>query len=320
MKSRLTLIFAALVILLGAMIWVIEDRPAAGTLPALAAAPPVLITVDPTPPRIEAPALVPTTVPTAAIALPIKSSPVVRVNASGEVEYVARGGDTVSQLAIALMGSDSKEHRDAVIAANSSLQSNPDRVLDGKIYSMSRSSATHAVANAADDAASVDPAVEKKTTAAPADVAEGPKLKYIAQVGDTVGALAAALLGGNTKPNRDQIIGGNISLQQDPDHIEAGKTYTIVAPDGLTADPDASHAKIPTTQPDADELARLSVGRTLRYMALPGDTVSKLAVALLGSDTPANRDLIIRSNPSLKADPDHLVAGRTYWIEAPSAD
>ena len=53
---------------------------------------------------------------------------------------------------------------------------------------------------------------------------------------------------------------------------------------------------------------------------LPNDTVSKLAVVLLGSDTPENRDLIIKSNPSLRQNPDHLVAGQTYWIDAPTAD
>lgn len=58
----------------------------------------------------------------------------------------------------------------------------------------------------------------------------------------------------------------------------------------------------------------------LRYTAKPGDTVSKLAVALLGSDTPANLELILRSNFNLKQDPDHLVAGQTYWINAPTAD
>src|SRR5437764_889250 len=71
-------------------------------------------------------------------------------------------------------------------------------------------------------------------------------------------------------------------------------------------------------QPDADDLVKLSMGRALRYTAKPGDTVSKLAVALLGSDSRANRDLIIKSNASLKQDPDHLEAGRTYWIAAPT--
>jgi hypothetical protein len=48
--------------------------------------------------------------------------------------------------------------------------------------------------------------------------------------------------------------------------------------------------------------------------------VSKLATVLLGSDTPANRDLIVSSNFSLKQDPDRLVAGVTYWIPAPVRD
>jgi len=46
----------------------------------------------------------------------------------------------------------------------------------------------------------------------------------------------------------------------------------------------------------------------------------RLATVLLGTDSPANRELIIKNNPVLKKDPDHLVAGQTYWIAAPVAD
>ena len=66
--------------------------------------------------------------------------------------------------------------------------------------------------------------------------------------------------------------------------------------------------------------AQLSVPRTLRYVAQPGDTVTKLTTTLLGSDTAGNRKLILDANPSLKHDPDHIVAGKTYWIAAPTAD
>ena len=62
----------------------------------------------------------------------------------------------------------------------------------------------------------------------------------------------------------------------------------------------------------------MGVGRVLRYTAQAGDTVSKLATVLLGSDTKANRQAIIDNNRSLKQDPDHLVAGQTYWISAPT--
>jgi nucleoid-associated protein YgaU len=146
-------------------------------------------------------------------------------------------------------------------------------------------------------------------------------LKYTAQEGDTVSGLASDLLGRDTKANQDGITAGNASLRQDPDRLVAGRSYTIVARNGLAAAaPTTRPANAPTTQPDADDLARIGAGRVLRYTAQPGDTVSKLAVALLGNDTPENRELILRSNFSLKQDPDHLVAGQTYWINAPTAD
>ena len=47
--------------------------------------------------------------------------------------------------------------------------------------------------------------------------------------------------------------------------------------------------------------------------------MTNLAIALLGSDTKANRDAILNTNPALKADPDRIVAGQTYWIPAPVA-
>jgi len=327
MKSRLTLIFAALVILLGAMVFVVQERPAVAPVAAMAAVPvvaaptvaiPVLPAVSETPVPAPAPAVIPPAVPSSEK----QTAPMVSVDASGNLNYVARDGDTVSQLAIALLGTDSKEHRDAIISANPSLQSNPDRVLMGETYSISASSVQTAD-GPTDRPAVAAPAVAVVTTGHPANEKAppeptGPKLKYTAQPGDSVSALAGNLLGGDTKANRDSIIAGNASLKQDPDHLVAGKSYTITAPNGLAADPAAPQPKAPTSQPDADELARLSVGRTLRYTALPGDTVSKLAVALLGSDTPANRDLIVGSNPSLKQDPDHLVAGQTYWIGAPT--
>jgi len=251
--------------------------------------------------------------------------------------YVARDGDTVSQIAAALLGSDSKPNRDAVIAANPSLHANPDRVLTGQRYSIALSpapvaadaddqqrdaapSGATAVIASAREVAPINAKPAENGAQKEGAVAHAPKLKYTAQAGDTVRRLASDLLGGDTKENRDAIVAGNASLQKDPDHLVAGRNYTIVAPNGLAADPNAPQAKGPTTQPEADEVARLSAGRALRYTAVSGDTVSKLAVALLGSDTPANRELIVESNPSLKQNPDQLNAGQTYWIAAPTAD
>ena len=139
-------------------------------------------------------------------------------------------------------------------------------------------------------------------------------LKYTAKPGDSVSALAAGLLGADSKTNRDAIIGENKSLQNDPDRVISGKTYKIPTSTGLSA---ASVAR-PTTQPDADQLVQIGSNRELRYTARTGDSVSKLAEILLGSDTQENRDAIINNNASLKSDPDRVVAGQTYWIPAPT--
>jgi len=348
MKSRLSLIAAALVILLGSMVWVVQDRATGAAVATLPMAATPTASVVGFVPAAEAPAgfaaaptpaIAPVTTAIAAVPIQRERAPMVSIDASGGATYVARGGDTISQLAIALLGTDSKANRDAIVAANVSLWSNPDRVFTGQAYSIASTAA--AMPGDIDDqqrdaapAANVGgaikpgPGVEAASASAekpdrnaiPAAATIGPKLRYTAQTGDTVRGLAADFLGGDTKFNRDAIIESNASLRQNPDRIVAGRSYRIDVPNGLSAEPTAAPSKVPTTQPDADEAARLSVGRSLRYTALSGDTVSKLALKLLGSDTPANRDLIIQSNPSLKVDPDQLTAGHTYWIPAPTAD
>jgi hypothetical protein len=345
MKSRMSLILTALVVILVSMVWVVRDRGNAGDVamaPAMTA-PPMTVLVQSVPaptPAVPAPTSateVSVTPPIPAAAAPQpKSSPLVHVASDGTINYTARDGDTVSDLAVAMLGTDSKAHREAIIAANPSLVKNPDRVLYGQTYSIDPSETDPA----ADQAAQAAPVADLKTSAdtsaatpadktvetATADLAADQKpdtarnLKYTAQPGDSVAVLAASLLGGDTKTNRDAVISGNASLLKNPDHLVAGKTYNIATTDGLAAAPDAKLVVTPTTQPDgedADDAARMSVGRVLRYVAQPGDTVSKLATVLLGSDTEANRAVIINNNRSLKRDPNHLVAGKTYWIAAP---
>src|SRR5687768_16003367 len=102
----------------------------------------------------------------------------------------------------------------------------------------------------------------------------------MARIGDNVRVLAAHLLGGDTKANRDAIVADNASLRRDPDHLVAGRNYTIVARDGLAADPDAPQPQASSAEHDADEAVRLRTGRSLRYTARAGDTVSTLAAAL----------------------------------------
>ncbi|MCC6423973.1 MAG: LysM peptidoglycan-binding domain-containing protein [Phycisphaerales bacterium] len=55
-------------------------------------------------------------------------------------------------------------------------------------------------------------------------------------------------------------------------------------------------------------------GNMRAYKAEPGDTLSKMAGRFMGANTKANREAIIRANPSLQADPNLVVVGRTYMI------
>jgi hypothetical protein len=169
-----------------------------------------------------------------------------------------------------------------------------------------------------------DRPTEMSSAAAPEADARpsGTEFEYTAGRGDTVTRLAEAFLGGGTKAHRNAIINANPSLGVDPDHLLVGEVYRIVAPNGLSAVvPGVAVKSLPTSmfQPDADDVLVDGAGRNLRYTARAGDTVTNLARALLGSDKKANRDAILNSNPSLKAHPDRIIAGQTYWIPAPVA-
>jgi hypothetical protein len=133
--------------------------------------------------------------------------------------------------------------------------------------------------------------------------------------------MAGAFLGNDDTAHQDAIVNANKSLQADPDRVVAGKSYRIPAPDGLSAAavaPDETSSRA-TTQPDADQVVVAGSPRTLRYTAKAGDTVTTLATQLLGSDTEQARNAIINNNPSLKKNPDRVIAGQAYWIPAPTA-
>jgi hypothetical protein len=344
MKSRFSVVVLAFLVVIGVLMWtIVRDRRTAVALAASVASgdqSPKTLTIQvqtlPPPPAPAAPSPRPEVAQQPPVIAPPAPAPVMPqqppvapgptidvdgVTPAGSVvksKYTAQLGDTVSNLAAALPGGNQKVNRDAVINANPSLQQNPDRVIAGKTYQMpAQASAPAPVAPA--------PAPESAVTHPPIAEAEPSEavheLKYIARAGDSVSTLAAALLGSDTKENRDAIIGANAPLQADADRVIAGQTYRIPvrASQPLASAPagEIQTAPRPTTQPDADHLVLAGSARELRYTAQPGDTVSTLATALLGSDTKENRDAIIDNNKSLKQDPDHVVAGKAYWIPAP---
>jgi LysM repeat protein len=55
-------------------------------------------------------------------------------------------------------------------------------------------------------------------------------------------------------------------------------------------------------------------GAMKQYTVQPGDSLSKIAQKEMGSNTKANRDAIVKANPSLAANPDKVIIGATYNI------
>jgi len=50
------------------------------------------------------------------------------------------------------------------------------------------------------------------------------------------------------------------------------------------------------------------------YTAEPGDSLSRIAARHMGANTKANRDAIVRANPSLADDPNKIIVGQSYNI------
>jgi LysM repeat protein len=51
-----------------------------------------------------------------------------------------------------------------------------------------------------------------------------------------------------------------------------------------------------------------------QYTVEPGDSLSRIALKTMGSANKANRDAIVRANPSLAADPNKVIIGVTYNV------
>jgi LysM repeat protein len=262
--------------------------------------------------------------PASPVTEPVAAAPTT-TQPSVERVHVAQAGDTLSGIAADLPGNQGHAYQAAIIHANPSLRANPDRLVTGQSYVIPASpdvvDAVPAKAPASPVVADVLP-TEKASIKPPVSKAPATELRYTARAGDTLIAMAEAFLGSGSRVNQDAIIAANASLDADPDQVVAGRTYRIPAPDGLSASPTSSsdHAAVrPAVQPDADQLVAAGAPRSLRYTARAGDTVTTLAIELLGSDTADARNAIINHNPALKAQPDRVVAGQIYSIPAPAA-
>src|SRR5688572_8550811 len=70
----------------------------------------------------------------------------------------------------------------------------------------------------------------------------------------------------------------------------------------------------PPAQQNTQTTAAPTLAGGKAYKAQEGDTLSKLAGRFMGGNTKANRDAIVKANPSLTKNPDIVVVGKTYII------
>jgi nucleoid-associated protein YgaU len=79
----------------------------------------------------------------------------------------------------------------------------------------------------------------------------------------------------------------------------------------LDGRPVSGNAITPPTKPN-----KATAKAAKQYEAASGDTLSKMAQKFYGSSSKAYRDAIVAANPSLKGDPNKIMAGETYVIPA----
>jgi nucleoid-associated protein YgaU len=114
---------------------------------------------------------------------------------------------------------------------------------------------------------------------------------------------------GNDRPANPEVATGNSGINQLAN--EAGKHNEEIV--------SASNGKpvgISVPKPGVDLVARPDARQVV---AEENDTVSKFASKYMGANTKANREAIIRANPSVGADGSKVFAGKTYVIPAPAA-
>ena len=86
----------------------------------------------------------------------------------------------------------------------------------------------------------------------------------------------------------------------------------------------AGEPVVPVTPTPVPEVVKVipppAVADNVReYKAQPGDTLSRIAALLPGGATAANRDAVVKLNPTLQKDPNKVIAGRTYLLPTDKA-
>jgi nucleoid-associated protein YgaU len=149
----------------------------------------------------------------------------------------------------------------------------------------------------------------------PAPATAGPK-QYKAQDGDTVSRMAAKFMGSNTKANRQAIIDANPSLQEDPDRVIVGKSYTIpLAGEPAPVVAETPRVDAPTVDaPQGD--SRRTVSGEYFYTVQEGDSLWAIANDQLGD--PSAVDAIKELNQRVLRGENHDVVTPGMKLRLPA--
>jgi nucleoid-associated protein YgaU len=111
---------------------------------------------------------------------------------NGMKAYKAEAGDNLAKIALKTMGKSSKANIDAIVAANPTLQQNPNLVVAGRSYNIPATA--KAAPTPAPTPAPVEPAITENAAPQPA-VASKPEYFYTVQPGDSLTRIAVMQLG-----------------------------------------------------------------------------------------------------------------------------
>jgi nucleoid-associated protein YgaU len=129
---------------------------------------------------------------------------------------------------------------------------------------------------------------------------------------------AVELIGADTGANPPHSQGNDGTAGKSIADIAAMHGETLIGPDGQPL-----RARVPLVaknNPDNVVVApKPATGGMVQYTVVEGDSLSKMASKLMGGNTKANRDAIMKANPSLAGDPNKVIIGQTYNIPVPAA-
>lgn len=115
---------------------------------------------------------------------------------TGGRKYTAQPGDTLSKLAGRFLGGNTKTNRDLIVKANSSLQSDPNKLIVGRTYIIP--TAASEAAPAQSHPIAIAPPVPTGPVASAPVASDQPQFWYVVKENDSLWSIAADQLGNGT--------------------------------------------------------------------------------------------------------------------------